>query len=475
MNQVRVRFAPSPTGYLHIGGVRTALYSWLWARKHGGTFVLRIEDTDAARSTSAAVQVIFDSLEWLEIDWDEGPVPGAEPGAYFQSQRKNIYAEYAEKLIKSGRAYRCYCTKEELAQQRKQHEAAGHKGGFRYPGTCRDRTDEPDAPWVVRLRLPEQRAPLSWHDRVKGQVTYPFEQFQDFVLIRDNGVPLYNFGCVVDDHAMGISLVTRGDDHLINTPRQMLIYEALGLPLPEFAHVPLILAANGSKLSKRHASVAVLDYRDQGYVPDGVLNYLARIGWSHGDQEIFSREELIEKFDWAQVGVQGGKYDPKKFLSVQAEHLRRLSDRQVAQESISFIDESLGVQADNLTLLAAMPHAKPRCSTLSDVAYATDYLFRDPPEMDEKAVKKLLIPDAKPLLLELAQLLSESSSFDAESLSDLVSTWVERRELKMKTIAQPARVALTGRSKSPGLFDVMTLLGKERTIERLRQAADRIE
>ncbi|MFI5306701.1 MAG: glutamate--tRNA ligase, partial [Polyangiales bacterium] len=284
---VRVRFAPSPTGMLHLGSARTALYNWLWARQRGGSFVLRIEDTDQERSTESAVQVIFDSMRWLGLDWDEGPLVGGPHAPYFQMQRLPVYREFAEKLIAKGAAYRCYCTAEDLKRAREAHKAkTGSEHGFRYPGTCRDRTDEPDLPYVVRIKMPAQGT-IGWDDLIKGRLEFPCESQQDAVLVRNNGVPLYNLGVAVDDITMGITLVARGDDHVVNTPQQILIYQALGEPLPQLAHMPMILGKGGEKLSKRDAAVAVLDYRDQGYLPDALINYLARLGWSHGDQEIF--------------------------------------------------------------------------------------------------------------------------------------------------------------------------------------------
>ena len=290
MPPARVRFAPSPTGYLHIGGVRTALFNWLWARKTKGGFILRIEDTDQERSTRESVAVIFDSLRWLGLDWDEGPEVGGAHGPYTQMERLAVYREFAEKLIASGKAYRCYCTKEELDAQRAALKARDPKAQFRYPGTCRHRNDAPGLPFVVRFSVPETGS-VRYVDQVFGEVVTPNAAQQDFVLLRSDGVPLYNFGAVVDDASMGVTLVARGRDHMVNTPPQIMIYEALGQPPPAFAHLPMMLAPNGEKLSKRHGAVSVTEYRDQGYSPRAVLNYLARFGWSHGDQEVFSLGE----------------------------------------------------------------------------------------------------------------------------------------------------------------------------------------
>jgi glutamyl-tRNA synthetase len=469
MTEVRVRFAPSPTGYLHIGGARAALYNWLWARQQGGKFILRIEDTDRERSTQQSVQAIFDSLRWLGLDWDEGPDVGGPHGPYFQTERLPIYQQYVERLIAARAAYRCYCTKPELDRARVEHKArTGSEQGFRYPGTCRDRTDAPDLPCVIRLRAPDMGS-TAWDDLIKGRIEIQHNTLQDAVLMRGDGVPLYNLGAAVDDMSMGITLVARGDDHVINTPQQILIYQALGEPLPKFAHLPLILAPSGEKLSKRHAAVSVMDYHGQGYLPDGVLNYLARLGWSHGDQEIFTREELIKLFDWEHVGQTGARFDIKKFQHVQANHLRKLSAQQLAGQIAPFLAKrGLTVAADDPQLIAAAPLIAPRATTFVDAADALDYFFRDPPEFDAKAKAKLLGPAQLPLVAKLAELVANTQPFQAAPLEAAVKAWCEQDKLELKDIAQPARVALTGRSASPGLFEVMEVLGRDRTLARLR-------
>src|SRR5262245_39699277 len=300
----RVRFPPSPTGYLHIGGARTALFNWLWARKTGGTFVFRFEDTDQARSTDASCATIFESMTWLGLDWDEGPSPtgGADRGAYgpyAQMRRLALSAEWADKLLRAGKAYRCYCTKAELDAQRDALKQRDPTAGFKYPGTCRDRTDEPDLPFVVRFKT-EQTGSITYIDKVFGEIVTPNVELQDFVLLRPDGVPLYNFGVVIDDITMEITLVARGREHMINTPLQLLLYGAFGVEPPEFAHLPMMLAPTGQRLGKRHGSVSVTEYRDAGYSPDAVLDYLSRFGWSSGDREVrLSRSELVAAFDWA--------------------------------------------------------------------------------------------------------------------------------------------------------------------------------
>ena len=473
MSEVRVRFAPSPTGYLHIGGVRTALYSWLWARQHKGTFILRIEDTDRERSTEESIQVVFDSMRWLGLDWDEGPEVGGDHGPYVQSERLDIYADYAQRLISSGHAYRCYATKEEIADAREAHKKTGTKDGFRFRSPWRSQPEpaaDPNAPHVIRFRAPEEGT-TSWVDAVKGKIDIPNATLQDSILLRPDGMPLYNFGCVVDDLTMGVTLVARGDDHVINTAPQILLYEALEAPVPTFAHMPMVLAPNGEKLSKRHAAVGVLEYRDMGYLPDAVLNYLARLGWSHGDQEIFTRAELIENFSWDRVGSTAGRYDAKKFLHVQAEHLRMLSDEDLARGTVPFL-EKIGIEVaeDDPLLLKTIPYVRPRAETFVDVAEAVEYFFRDV-EFEEKGKRKFLVPSSAEHLMRLAEVVEAVEPFAQGPLDEAVKAWLEANDLQMKVVAQPARVAMTGRTRSPGLFEVMEVLGKERTLARLRFGA----
>jgi glutamyl-tRNA synthetase len=471
----RVRFAPSPTGYLHIGGVRTALFNWLWARKRGGAFVLRIEDTDRERSTQASVDVIFDSLRWLGLDWDEGPAVGGPSGPYTQMERLTVYKEYADLLIARGKAYRCYCSKEELDAQRAALKARDPKAQFRYPGTCRHRKAAPALPSVVRLLVPETGS-VRYVDKVFGEIVTPNAAQQDFVLIRSDGVPLYNFGAVVDDASMGITLVARGRDHMVNTPPQIMIYEALDRPAPVFAHLPMMLAPNGEKLSKRHGAVSVTDYRDQGYSPRAVLNYLARFGWSHGDQEVFSLDELVAAFDWEHCNRSDGKFDAKKFLAINHEHLktpRLTTDAEYAARTQPFI-AARGLDVSPASLEAVVPLIRERATTFVDAADRLDFVFRDPPALDAAAAAKFLVPASAPLLRQLAATLEPVEPWAAAPLEVAVNAWLPGTGLPMKDIAQPARVALTGRTASPGLFDVIAVLGRTRALARLRAAADSI-
>jgi glutamyl-tRNA synthetase len=470
---VRVRFAPSPTGYLHIGGVRTALFNWLWARKTNGVFVLRIEDTDRERSTDESVKVILDSLAWLGLTWDEGPGVGGPHGPYTQMDRLDVYREYAERLIGERKAYRCYCTKEELDAQRAAVKARDPKAQFRYPGTCRDRTDEPDLPFVVRFRTPEQGS-VTYVDKVFGEVVTPNSAQQDFVLLRSDGIPLYNFGAVVDDVTMEITLVARGRDHMVNTPPQILLYEALSRPVPAFAHLPMMLAPNGEKLSKRHGAVSVSEYRDRGYAPRAVLNYLARFGWSYGDQEVFSIDELIAAFDWEHCNRSDGKFDAKKFLAINYEHLksqRLVDERSYAQQVLPFL-RARGLDPSPDDVERVVPLVRERATSFVDAADRLDFVYRDPPALDAAAATKFLVKSSAVRLRELATVVGSVDPWTAPSLEHAIESWVAGIGVPMKDVAQPARVALTGRSASPGLFDVIAALGRDRVLARLTAGAD---
>lgn len=470
----RVRFAPSPSGYLHIGGARTALFNWLWARSQGGTFVLRIEDSDQERSSLDSVRAILDAMRWLGLEWDEGPEVGGGSGPYFQSERKARYREAADTLIRSGHAFRCYCTKDELDRARADLKARDPKAQFVYPGTCRDRQGEPDLPFVVRFRAPRSGA-TEFVDKVFGPVSTPNDVQQDFVIVRSDGFPLYNLGCVVDDHDMGITLVARGRDHIGNTPQQVLLYQAFGWSVPELAHLPMMLSPKGEKLSKRHASVSVSDYRQRGYTPMGVLNYLVRFGWSHGDQEIFTRDELVRLFSWERVNKSDGKFDEKKFADVAFEQLKQprlMPDDEYRAAVRPFLGERGLDPVDDERLARALPTIRERAHTLVEAAHALDYYFRDPPELDEAARRKCLTPQAAPHLQAVAEWLAAVEPFDVPTLDAGFAALVKQRGLEMKHVAQPVRVALTGRTASPPLFEVAVVLGRQSTVDRLLGAAE---
>jgi glutamyl-tRNA synthetase len=470
---LRMRFAPSPSGYLHIGGVRTALFNWLWCRSQGGQFVLRVEDTDQERSSMDSVRAQLDALHWLGLDWDEGPEVGGSYAPYFQSERKATYREAAEQLIREHKAYRCFCTKEELDAQREALKLKNPKANFVYPGTCRDRSDAPNLPHVVRFRSPSS-GHTDFTDRVFGHISTPNSAQQDFVLVRTDGYPLYNLAATIDDHAMQITFVVRGRDHIGNTPQQILLYQAFGWEPPEFAHLPLMLSPKGEKLSKRNTSVSVQDYRDRGYTPMGVLNYLVRFGWSSGDQEIFSRDQLIALFSWDHVNKGDGKFDEKKFADVAFEQLK--------QPALTSLDDYLAALApflaargltavDQSLLRRAVPGIRERARTLVDAAHDLDFYFREPPEFDDKAKQKFLTPAAAGALLALGPVFDGVQDWQAEALEQALKLWLQSSGLTMKDVAQPARVAITGRSASPPLFEVMAVLGKARSLTRLARAA----
>lgn len=483
MASPRLRFAPSPTGYLHVGGVRTALFNWLWARKTGGTFVLRIEDTDRERSTALSKQMILDSMKWVGLDWDEGPEKGGAFGPYTQTERLALYREHAEKLIAKGVAFRCWCTKEELDAQREALKKRDPKAQFKYPGTCRDRKDEPDKPFVVRFKA-KREGSITYVDKVFGEIVTPNVENQDFVLLRSDGIPLYNFGAVVDDVTMDITLVARGRDHMINTPPQILLYQALGARVPDFAHLPMILGPDGKKLSKRSppknpdgtpVPVTVEEYRDLGYAPDAILNYLARFGWSHGDQEVFSKQDLVDAFTWEACGRGDGKYDPKKFLAIDHEHLK--SERLVpaddyARRTVPFLAARGVPGVAEADVKRALYTIRERARTFAEAADMLDPFFREPPAMDAKAVEKFLVKDAGPKIRAYRDAVAKATEWTEAALEAAVNAWLAEAGLTMKDVGQPVRVALTGRTASPSLHQVQFVLGRERTLARLDRAAD---
>lgn len=466
MDKPRVRFAPSPTGYLHIGGARTALFNWLWARHTGGAFVLRIEDTDRERSTQQAVEAILEGMRWLGLDWDEGPGVGGPHGPYFQTERLDVYRAHAERLIREGKAYACYCTREELEALRQRAEA--EKRQFRYPGTCREKPYDPTKRHVIRFCVPETGA-TTYTDLVKGPITTPHDTLQDEVILRTDGVPLYNFGAVVDDITMEINLVARGDDHVNNTARQILMYEALGYPVPTFAHLPMILGADKTRLSKRHGATSVTAYRDMGYVPEAVVNYLVRLGWSHGDQEIFSIEELVRYFDFKDVGATAGVFNPEKMLWVNHEWLRRMTPEERARRALPYY-AAAGIDAKlDDKLLAIARVTQERAKTLVEMVEQSRYYYQ-PIRLDPKAKAKFLTAESKPLLQVVRDGIAAMDSLDPSRLEKLFHDTAESRGLALGKVAQPVRVALTGGTASPGIYDVVGILGKAETLKRLDDA-----
>jgi len=466
MDKPRVRFAPSPTGYLHIGGARTALFNWLWARHHGGTFILRIEDTDQGRSTKEAEAAIFEGLRWLGLDWDEGPDIGGPHGPYFQMERLDLYESYAEKLVAEGKAYACYCTREELDLGRKKAEA--EKRQYRYPGTCRDKAYDKTKPHVIRFRVPEHGA-TAFDDLVKGHISTPNDTLQDEVILRSDRVPLYNFGAVVDDITMQVNLVGRGDDHVNNTARQILMYRALGYPVPSFAHFPMILGADKTRLSKRHGATSVTAYRDLGFLPEAVVNYLVRLGWSHGDQEIFTLDELVRYFDLKDVGATAGVFNLEKMAWVNHEWLKKLPEEELARQALPFFRAAGLPVEDDAKLRHVVRVARERAKTFGEYVQQFRYFFV-PVALDQKAKEKFLTKDTRPILEAIRAGIAELPALDTEPLEKLFQAEAERRSLGLGKIAQPVRVALTGGTASPGMYDVVQILGKDETLRRLDQA-----
>ena len=458
---VKVRFAPSPTGFLHIGGVRTALFNWLFAKNHGGKFVLRIEDTDLSRSTEESIEEILESMRWLGLDWDEGP--------FRQTERQQIYSQKVEELLSAGKAYHCYCTPEELDRKRNEAQKAGNKP--KYDGTCRKRSDSPEGvPSVIRFKAPIEGTVVV-EDLLRGKVIFDIAELDDVIIQRTDGTPTYNFVVVVDDSEMGITHVIRGDDHLSNTPRQCLLYDALGYPRPKFTHISMILGQDKSRLSKRHGATSALAYRDMGYLPDAMINYLARLGWSHGDQEIFSREELIEHFSFDSVNTSAAIFDGDKLSwvneqyiqSTQPEELAKYLGPQLIKSGVLPEDHRLSPQE----IAKVIPCLNQRAKTLVEMAEKSAFFFKKDVEFDEKARNKFLTEEARPLLEQVIAGFSTLDDFSSDNIEILFKKIVEEEGIKLGKLAQPVRVALTGTTVSPGIYDVILLLGKEETIKRL--------
>jgi glutamyl-tRNA synthetase len=459
---VRTRFAPSPTGYLHIGGARTALFNHLYARHHDGVFVLRVEDTDRKRSTPEAIAAILDGLAWLGLDADEGPV--------FQTERLDLYRERADALLAAGHAYRCWCTPEELESRRGAAVVQGRSPA--YDRTCRSRTAPPpgrDA-HVVRFHTPLDGA-TRVEDLVKGAVVFQHAELDDFILLRSDGSPTFLFAGVVDDVDMHMTHVIRGDDHLANTPRQIQIYRALEAPLPAFAHLPLILGLDKTRLSKRHGATSVTAYRDMGYLPDALVNYLARLGWSHGDQELFTRAELVEHFTLDTVGLSAGVFDPGKLEWVNFQHLKETDPATLAQLVVPHLERAgLPVPADHAWLGRVVGSLRERAKTLEELAAQARYFLVDDVELEPAAAAKQLTPTVVPLLGDLRARLAALETFDEPTIEHAFHDAVAVHGVKLGKLAQPVRVAVTGGTASPGIFEVLALVGRERTLRRLDAA-----
>jgi glutamyl-tRNA synthetase len=467
MSQIRTRFAPSPTGYLHIGGARTALFNYLFARHHGGKFVLRIEDTDRERSTPEAIAAILDAMNWLGLDYDEGP--------FYQTERYPIYKNKINELLASGKAYPCTCTAPELDAKRQL--AMKEKRKPAYDGTCRPPEGAipalpRDKPFAIRFRSPDEGSTIV-KDLIKGDVVFDNREIDDLIIARSDGTPTYNFCVVVDDVDMNITHIIRGDDHLSNTPRQIQLYQALGHELPEFAHVPLILGTDKARLSKRHGATSVMAYRDMGYFPEAVVNYLVRLAWSHGDQEIFSRQELIEKFSLENIGKSAGVFNPEKFLWVNSHYLKSKPLAELAEAVKPYIAaKGYPVPEDNRWLEKMIKTLQERAKTLVELVDMGHYFFTDEVTFDEKAAKKFLTPAAGTAISSLIAELSAIDDFTQPKIEAAFMNTLNKCGLKMGELAQPVRVALTGTSASPGIHEVIEVLGKQRTLARLHKALD---
>lgn len=462
---IKTRFAPSPTGYLHVGGARTALFSWLHARKHGGRFILRIEDTDLERSTQESVNAILEGMAWLGLEYDEGP--------FYQTHRFERYKEVIRQLLQQGDAYYCYCSKDELEQMRAEQMARKEKP--RYDGRCRHlhRPKEGIAP-VVRFRNPEQGKVLI-QDLVKGEIIVDNGELDDLIIARSDGSPTYNLTVVVDDMDMAIDMVIRGDDHVNNTPRQINILRALGTAPPQYAHVPMILGSDGARLSKRHGAVSVMQYRDDGYLPEALLNYLVRLGWSHGDQEIFSLDEMIRLFDIDNVNVSASTFNPEKLLWLNHQYIMHGDPAHVARH-LSWhlgnldIDPSTGPDVVEVVELQ-----RERCKTLVEMAAASAFFYKDFEHYDDKAVKKHLKADSAAALQVLLDAFSQLEEWQGDRLHDIVVKTAGGLDLGLGKVAQPLRIAVTGTSVSPSIDLTLSLLGREKTLQRIRRAIDFIK
>jgi len=467
----RVRFAPSPTGYLHIGGARTALFNWLFARHEKGVFVLRIEDTDRARSTAESVKAILDGLKWLGLDWDEGPEVGGAHGPYFQTERMKRYADVSEQLLAQGKAYRCYCTPAELDAKRK-----AHGEGWKYDRTCRDRKDKPDLPSVVRFAMPLTQGVLSFTDRVMGMISKTYDEVDDFVLLRRDGVPLYNFGCVVDDHDMEITLVGRGQEHINSTFPQLALYQALGWSPPQFAHMPLIMHTSGEKLSKRkHDEADVMIHRKNGILPHALVNYVLRVGWSHGNDELFTREQMIELFGFEHVGASNAKWDPAKLLATNAHWMKTLPLEQIVKEATPFFTACFLDVSDAAKLSKIVGVMRERAQTLVELAEKSRMFYGRGVVLDAAAKAKHLSPEGVGALTKARALLGEMKSWESAALEGVVDTVAGTLPLvKNKPpkglVAQAIRVAVTGNAQSPGIGDTLFLIGRDEALLRIDEA-----
>jgi glutamyl-tRNA synthetase len=466
---VRVRFAPSPTGHLHIGGARTALFNYLFARHNGGSFILRIEDTDRTRSTEEYIDHILEGMRWLDLMWDEGP--------HRQTDRFALYQQYAHRLVGEGKAYYCYCSPEELEARRQEALAQGKSP--RYDRRCRDlATPPPDRKPAIRFKMPLEGM-VTVNDLIRGEVVFENDQLDDLIILRSDETPTYNFTVVVDDVDMKITHVIRGDDHLNNTPKQIHIYQSLGYTVPFFAHLPMILGSDKARLSKRHGATSVIAYRDMGYLSEALVNYLVRLGWSYGDQEVFTIDELIRHFSFEHIGRSAAVFNPEKLLWLNSQYIMKSSPEKLAELVVPFlVKESVikeGQSIDKTWLAKAVSTLQERSKTLVELAQSLTYYIADQIEYNVKAKEKFLNEKYLPQLIDVKESIERLEVFAAAGIEDVFTAISRKRDIKLGNIAQPVRVAVTGRTESPGIFEVLEILGKEKTVRRLSMAIDAVK
>ena len=484
--KIRVRFAPSPTGYLHIGGARTALFNWLYARHYKGTFVLRIEDTDKVRSTEEAVNVILEGMKWLGLDWDEGPGKGGEYGPYFQMQRLHLYQEYTEKLLKDKKAYRCYCTREELAKSREKQ--ARENKSLKYDRHCLNLSEEEKKRYeaegrkpVIRLKIPIKK--IVFNDLLRGEVAFDGELLSDFVIMKSDGIPTYNYAVVIDDVLMDITDVMRGDDHISNTPKQIVIYKALGFDVPKFAHIPMIMGPDHTRLSKRHGATSVMEYKKMGYIPEAVVNYIAHLGWSSGgEKEIFSKEELIKEFTLDKISKHAAVFNMEKLNWFNSEYLKKMSIDQLTGLLLPHLKEANYITEEELSpeklewLKEIVNLMHGRFRNFSQFIEFTDYFFTDKIDIEPKAFQTVLNKDGvTEILTALKEKLLTVEYWDESNLETVVRSVASSLQIKAGKIIHPTRVSLTGKKIGPGLFELMVFLGTEKNIQRLEDALEKIK
>ena len=485
--KIRVRFAPSPTGYLHIGGARTALFNWLYARHYNGTFALRIEDTDQVRSTEEAVNVILEGMKWLGLDWDEGPGKGGEYGPYYQMQRLHLYQKYAEQLLKDKKAYYCYCTREELAESREKQSKENKS--LKYDRRCLNLSEEDKKRYeaegrkrVIRLKIPTRE--IAFNDLLRGEVTFDGGLLSDFVIMKSDGIPTYNLAVVVDDVLMKITDVMRGDDHISNTPKQIVIYEALGFDVPKFVHIPMIMGQDHARLSKRHGATSVMEYKKMGYIPEAVVNYIAHLGWSSGgEKEIFSKEELIKEFTLDKISKHAAVFNMEKLNWFNSEYLKKMSIDSLTKMLLPFLKEANYIENEESLSLAKNEYIKEvvkllqgRIKNFSQFIDYADYFFVDKINIEPQAFDSVLNKEGVPCILQaLQEKLSALKYWDEESIESAVREVASSLQIKGGQIIHPTRVSLSGKKVGPGLFELMVVLGQNKTVKRLKEAIEKIK